>query len=234
MTALQAGLEGMPLVLIQGPPGTGKTRTILNLLSVVMHSAAKGSLELIPRAVPSTADGATSAAAASTRSGGGRGRGRSGGRPAEDASTIEQQRLHQWRLQSPWMFGLYTARELVGPDPDIGVQQQQQHVLALRPAISRCTAGVCRLRHAGFCWLLSLHLFPLFPSLLCIGLHTDHRKISANCFGLTAQCQPVRLGVASGPRARVLVCAPSNAALDELVLRVLQHGLLDGQVSGHI
>ncbi len=32
---------------LQGPPGTGKTRTILNLLSVVMHAAAKGSLELL-------------------------------------------------------------------------------------------------------------------------------------------------------------------------------------------
>lgn len=41
MDALQAGLDGTPVVLIQGPPGTGKTRTILNLLSVVMHSAQK-------------------------------------------------------------------------------------------------------------------------------------------------------------------------------------------------
>ncbi len=47
MEALRAGLDGTPLVLIQGPPGTGKTRTILNLLSVVMHSAQKGSLELM-------------------------------------------------------------------------------------------------------------------------------------------------------------------------------------------
>jgi hypothetical protein len=36
------------------------------------------------------------------------------------------------------------------------------------------------------------------------------------------------VGKAQGPRARVLVCAPSNAALDEVVLRILQHGLLDG------
>lgn len=47
MEALRAGLDGTPVVLIQGPPGTGKTRTILNLLSVVMHSAQKGSLELM-------------------------------------------------------------------------------------------------------------------------------------------------------------------------------------------
>jgi senataxin len=41
MDALKAGLDGTPVVLIQGPPGTGKTRTILNLLSVVMYSAHK-------------------------------------------------------------------------------------------------------------------------------------------------------------------------------------------------
>jgi hypothetical protein len=37
----------LPAPPAQGPPGTGKTRTILNLLSVVMHAAAKGSLELL-------------------------------------------------------------------------------------------------------------------------------------------------------------------------------------------
>ncbi len=47
MEALRAGLDGSPLVLIQGPPGTGKTRTILNLLSVIMHSASKNALELL-------------------------------------------------------------------------------------------------------------------------------------------------------------------------------------------
>lgn len=47
MEALQAGLDGTPVVLIQGPPGTGKTRTILNLLSVVMHAAQQGALELL-------------------------------------------------------------------------------------------------------------------------------------------------------------------------------------------
>ncbi|KXZ52239.1 hypothetical protein GPECTOR_10g870 [Gonium pectorale] len=50
MSALQAGLDGTPVVLIQGPPGTGKTRTILNLLSVIMHSAHKGSVALMSAA----------------------------------------------------------------------------------------------------------------------------------------------------------------------------------------
>lgn len=51
MDALRAGLDGTPVVLIQGPPGTGKTRTILNLLSVIMHAAAKGRLRMRPGAL---------------------------------------------------------------------------------------------------------------------------------------------------------------------------------------
>lgn len=33
--------------MMQGPPGTGKTRTILALLSVIMHSAPPGSARLL-------------------------------------------------------------------------------------------------------------------------------------------------------------------------------------------
>lgn len=85
----------------------GKTRTILNLLSVVMHSAAKGSLEL----VPSVAKLASSAAAVATGSSGGDG----GSMP--DAAA-ERQRL--WQQQSPWMFGQPTVRDLVGPTASTG------------------------------------------------------------------------------------------------------------------
>lgn len=51
---------------------------------------------------------------------------------------------------------------------------------------------------------------------------------SPDCFGLLNRRPPAVVGRAQGPRAHVLVCAPSNAALDEVVLRILQHGLLDG------
>eukprot|EP00879_Flechtneria_rotunda_P030366 GHRR01032991.1.p1 GENE.GHRR01032991.1~~GHRR01032991.1.p1 ORF type:complete len:266 (+),score=55.51 GHRR01032991.1:320-1117(+) len=51
---------------------------------------------------------------------------------------------------------------------------------------------------------------------------------SPDCFGLCNRRPPVVIGKAMGPKAHVLVCAPSNAALDEVVLRILQHGLLDG------
>ncbi|WIA30316.1 hypothetical protein OEZ86_000404 [Tetradesmus obliquus] len=165
MAALRAGLDGTPLVLIQGPPGTGKTRTILNLLSVVMHSAAKGSLELVPKAAGSSGSTQPRAAAAAAAA--------AAGSSAEAAAAAERQRL--WRLQSPWMFGQPTARDLVGPSKDTG---------------------------------MPMH--------------------SPDCFGLLNRRPPAVVGKAQGPRAHVLVCAPSNAALDEVVLRILQHGLLDG------
>lgn len=46
-------------------------------------------------------------------------------------------------------------------------------------------------------------------------------------FGLLDTRPPVRVGKAVGPKAHVLVCAPSNSALDEIVSRLLQAGLLD-------
>jgi senataxin len=109
MAALRAGLDGTPLVLIQGPPGTGKTRTILNLLSVVMHSAAKGSLELVPKAAGSSGHMQPRAAAGAAAG---------AGTSAEAAAAAERHRV--WRLQSPWMVGEPTARDLVGPSKDTG------------------------------------------------------------------------------------------------------------------
>lgn len=38
---------------------------------------------------------------------------------------------------------------------------------------------------------------------------------------------PVRIGSAQGPTARILICAPANSALDELVLRIISSGLTD-------
>lgn len=114
MAALKSGLDGTPLVLIQGPPGTGKTRTILNLLSVVMHSAAKGSLELVPKAATPAVisgqgpgPGGIAATAAGTLAA-----------SQEVAAKAERQRL--WRLQSPWMFGHPTLRDTHGPTSDTG------------------------------------------------------------------------------------------------------------------
>ena len=53
---------------------------------------------------------------------------------------------------------------------------------------------------------------------------TPHRS---ETFGLLDTEQPIRVGTNVGPKAHVLVCAPSNSALDEIVARLLQHGVLD-------
>lgn len=50
-------------------------------------------------------------------------------------------------------------------------------------------------------------------------------------FGLLDTRPPVRVGKAVGPKAHVLVCAPSNSALDEIVSRLLHAGLLDWRVA---
>lgn len=149
MGALQAGLDGTPLVLIQGPPGTGKTRTILNLLSVVLHAAKRGSLKLI------AGGGAAPAAEGSGVSGG------------------QALRAALWRAVSPWLDGRPDPRELVAPDEEGD------------------------------------------PS---------------NVFGLLAGQEPTRVAKAgAGPTAHVLVCAPSNSALDEIVSRIIKFGLMDDQ-----
>lgn len=50
---------------------------------------------------------------------------------------------------------------------------------------------------------------------------------ASETFGLLDSEQPIRVGSTVGPKAHVLVCAPSNSALDEIVGRLLQHGVLD-------
>jgi hypothetical protein len=185
MEALQAGLEGNPLVLIQvgdegptaqgvlrgnnsrcladrclrwlrklllapalqGPPGTGKTRTILNMLSVVMHAAAKGSLELlqagamgssrevrgswwqlVASAVAGAAPGAAGAAgllqlhllkaSRSWPAGHACSPPLAARPPSMHLQLILPELRHQlWRAQSPWYFGGASALDEVGPRP---------------------------------------------------------------------------------------------------------------------
>ncbi|KAI8466872.1 MAG: AAA domain-containing protein [Monoraphidium minutum] len=180
MSALQAGLDGTPLVLIQGPPGTGKTSTILGLLSVVMHAAAKGSLELMPIAGGADgagappADGAAAAAAAAAAASKAEGAAAAVAACGSGAAGGAERRAWLWRLQSPWQFEVPSRRDSVKPWP----------------------------------------------------LPTPEE--SSECFGLTRAPPAARIGTRSGPRAHVLVCAPSNSALDEIVLRVMRAGLMDG------
>ena len=53
------------------------------------------------------------------------------------------------------------------------------------------------------------------------------RADPSDAFGLLRRCIPRHIGRAEGPKARVLVCAPSNSALDEIVLRLITVGLTD-------
>jgi len=48
-----------------------------------------------------------------------------------------------------------------------------------------------------------------------------------DAFGLLNVSKPVRVGKDVGRKSHVLVCAPSNSALDEIVMRLLSTGLLD-------
>jgi senataxin len=187
------GASSSAVTLIQGPPGTGKTRTILSLLSLVMHAAASGGWQSSGSAAAADAPGTPPP------------RGVDGDGEEEDEAhkqkeqddddqsnpearrareRAERERL--WRLQSPWMFGLPCARDAILPSRDTGSQR-----------------AAARLG-------LAAGAFGLAPT-------------------LRSQPRPHVVGSARAPRAHVLVCAPSNSALDEIVLRLLSSGLVDGR-----
>eukprot|EP00884_Botryococcus_braunii_P016658 jgi/Botrbrau1/3676/Bobra.0008s0007.1 len=144
LRAIEAGLDGSPLVLIQGPPGTGKTRTILGLLSIILHAAPPGVAALTDVGTGST---------------------------LEPPDSVARSQL--WQKAAPWSGG------------------------AVNPRAVKCT---------------------------CSGIDVEE-----DGFGLMKRRQSVQISGASGPKPHVLVCAPSNAALDEIVARILRYGLLDRQ-----
>ena len=49
MAAVDAILAGKKLTLIQGPPGTGKTRTIVGLVSALLHAEEADSVVVSTR-----------------------------------------------------------------------------------------------------------------------------------------------------------------------------------------
>eukprot|EP00887_Chlorella_sp_A99_P004223 scaffold15.g4223.t1 len=102
MVAVTSGLDGAQVMLVQGPPGTGKTKTILGLLSIVMHSAPKGAFaaHIAPSAPPG--GGAANGVAA----GGG---GARAARPSFDA------RRTAWWVETPWLAGAPDPRAAVVP-----------------------------------------------------------------------------------------------------------------------
>jgi hypothetical protein len=46
MNAIRSGLDGSAINLVQGPPGTGKTKTILGILSIIMHSVPPDAMDV--------------------------------------------------------------------------------------------------------------------------------------------------------------------------------------------
>ncbi|PRW45131.1 putative helicase MAGATAMA 3 [Chlorella sorokiniana] len=158
MAAVTGGLDGSPVVLIQGPPGTGKTKTILGLLSIIMHSAPRGAFaSAAPNGSSSSAPTSPTAAA---------------GLPSyvryQKLSADKRRRV--WMEANPYLLGRPDPREEVVP---------------------------------------------------------PEQADSSDAFGLLRRCIPRRIGKSEGPKARVLVCAPSNSALDEIVLRLITVGLTD-------
>ncbi|XP_035540591.1 probable helicase MAGATAMA 3 isoform X4 [Juglans regia] len=137
--AIEAGLARKAFVLIQGPPGTGKTKTILGLLSAILHASparvlAKGELREIKRG----------------------------------PELPLQEKYNHWALASPWLTGNNPRDNIMPIDGDDG-------------------------------------FFPTTGNELKPEVVNSSRKY----------------------RVRVLVCAPSNSALDEIVLRVLNTGIRD-------
>jgi senataxin len=212
MQALQAGLEGSPLVLIQGPPGTGKTSTILNLLSVVMQAAQKGSLDLLPRA--------STAAAGGSAEGGG------GGEEAGVVSTEEGDKEKERALAN--LDGADDPEaELVLPE-EPGAEDarlsRERSTTPVDQSTTELTDHQIRLWARQAPWLFNL---PVPRDAVQPGPDTGLPQYSPDCFGLMARDPVFRIGDIKGPKAHILVCAPSNSALDEIVLRIMRSGLMD-------
>ncbi|KAI7846383.1 hypothetical protein COHA_000094 [Chlorella ohadii] len=137
---------------------TGKTKTILGLLSIIMHSAPRGAF------ASAVANGSSSSAPTSPTS--------AAGLP----SYVRYQKLSGDKKRRVWMEA--NPHLLGRPDPRDEI---------VPPELAD-------------------------PS---------------DAFGLLRRCIPRRIGKSEGPKARVLVCAPSNSALDEIVLRLISVGLTD-------
>ena len=143
--ATKTALNRDPVVLIQGPPGTGKTRTILSLLSALLHA--------VPSSTKKTDIDFKHYAEM---------------RESRPVMTAEEKR-DAWSRAAPWMSGAMNPRDA--------------------PPSSALTAE----SRAG-------------GAVDCV----------ARVFGTKAY-----------KRSKILICAPSNSALDEMVLRIMQNGLFD-------
>ena len=157
------------LALIQGPPGTGKTRTLLALLSVLLHGGGNG--------------GETSTAVVAPSTPGQQQQQQQQPSPSAPLSPEDAARL--WRRAAPWWGGAADPRD---------------EALEMRRARGSRGGGSEN------------------------GSESDADAAKSPSSRPSA---PIRIRLGRGPPPRVLVCAPSNAALDEVVARLLSPGLLD-------
>lgn len=234
---------------LQGPPGTGKTRTILGLLSIILHAAPAHSAGLIRRAQP---------------------------QPMPEFSRQDAHRL--WLQAAPWLSGAAHPRCLplllrlsvcrcyapvcrfaswisYGRVPCLEKRTGCESVRHWSRAFPKHSCRACtscqHYRMPDALGLESLsgtqicnpgHIFLEHIFVTWQDTQESHRCGIVCCrdevvrwnegapgyaFGLLDVQPPVRVGKAVGPKAHVLVCAPSNSALDEIVSRLLQSGLLD-------
>lgn len=144
MNAIRSGLDGSAINLVQGPPGTGKTKTILGILSIIMHSVPPDAMDVFSQMSQSTAT----------------------------VDPKDAQRL--WLRLSSYVFGPPNPRDA-------------------HPSI------------ADFAF----------------------DGAADGSYGLAATALPYKIEQNVQRKNHVLVCAPSNSALDEIVLRVMNTGLMD-------
>ncbi|CAI7833455.1 unnamed protein product [Closterium sp. NIES-53] len=238
LRAIKGGLSRRPLVLIQGPPGTGKTQAILGLLSVVLHGrpahemgdASNGAQHITHmtrltwqqrqqqwvQASP-WLHGVNPREAVQPDDEEEGGAGSSGGNVFGSTQQVGMNFLEVSEVSptSPWLHGV-NPRDAMQPDDEEGGDPESSDCLSLR-----------RLRAASMCSLpSSLSSSPplLLPPPLPYSFLPRPLSKPTNSLLPLAPNQVEVLGGHRKQRAHVLVCAPSNAALDEIVLRLLHTG----------
>jgi senataxin len=199
--ALLAALKQRGVTLVQGPPGTGKTATILGLLSVLLHARPRGTAATPEALGLRAADMLAEASAEEARA----------GRPetAAEPTARAAARIALARAAMPW---------LRPPPPP------SAHDVA---AAARAAAAAVLLVEAGAQPLGALEQKPYYPSVTDTDEHVPLGSLEPRADGKGGGAARVGGGKgASGP-ARVLVCTPSNAAVDEIVRRLLTFGIRD-------
>eukprot|EP00899_Mesostigma_viride_P027836 jgi/Mesvir1/8237/Mv12518-RA.2 len=235
LEAIHLATTNMPIALIQGPPGTGKTHTILGLLSAILHS--------VPTATADRGGKATTGTA-----GMGEGKGRADGdTDGVDGLPSHVQQLQaaaqHWVAASPWLTGRADPRSVLDTELESDDDDSDGDGLPLTMAER---AAARRRRHiipdedddeddeedggkgkAG-------DVGQDERARLIAGVRARKQFYYTSSASAALSVPTVVRMLASSSRSHVLVCAPSNAALDEVVLRLITVGLHDAQGNQYI